>query len=265
MGALRCSRPCIPRCQRPPSSRCGYITADSSPRRWPAAITASAGACSSQRASSWPSSPYLVCGRDQMGHHRHYKPIMKPMWSFWAMRTEMVAVLYGGLVGKASSRIPARHAVPALDPASLYGFKIGKGVWMDLTDVTEFDCVKIGDYATPQHDGLSADASIRGPHHEGRPRRSRQGRVGRLGCDGALRYACRRLCAKIAPLHRGDEGREHPRPQRLGRRTRTASQGDHPNKRPLRRSSKPSRKLPWLLEPQLAKPRRPGARARPFR
>ena len=32
-----------------------------------------------------------------------YKPVMKPMWSFWAMRTEAVAVLYGGLVGKASS------------------------------------------------------------------------------------------------------------------------------------------------------------------
>ncbi|MDP4594682.1 MAG: hypothetical protein NWT00_09030, partial [Beijerinckiaceae bacterium] len=29
-----------------------------------------------------------------------------------------------------------------------YGTKIGKGVWMDLTDITEFDCVKIGDYST---------------------------------------------------------------------------------------------------------------------
>ncbi|MGE3246356.1 MAG: amino acid adenylation domain-containing protein, partial [Beijerinckiaceae bacterium] len=32
-----------------------------------------------------------------------YKPTMQPMWSYWAMRTEAVAVLYGGLVGKASS------------------------------------------------------------------------------------------------------------------------------------------------------------------
>lgn len=75
-----------------------------------------------------------------------YKPIMKPMWSFWAMRTEMVAVLYGGMVGKVSSEF--LRGTPFLPWAlRLYGCKIGKGVWMDLTDVTEFDCVKIGDYA----------------------------------------------------------------------------------------------------------------------
>ena len=76
-----------------------------------------------------------------------YKPIMKPMWSFWAMRTEAVAVLYGGLVGKASSEF--LRGTPFLPwTLRLYGCKIGKGVWMDLTDVTEFDCVKIGDYST---------------------------------------------------------------------------------------------------------------------
>lgn len=75
-----------------------------------------------------------------------YKPTMKPMWSFWAMRTEMVAVLYGGMVGKASSEY--LRGTPFLPWAlRLYGCKIGKGVWMDLTDVTEFDCVKIGDFA----------------------------------------------------------------------------------------------------------------------
>ena len=30
----------------------------------------------------------------------------------------------------------------------LYGTKIGKGVCMELTDLTEFDCVEIGDYCT---------------------------------------------------------------------------------------------------------------------
>ena len=29
-----------------------------------------------------------------------YKPGMQPMWSWWAMRTEAVAVLYWGLAGK---------------------------------------------------------------------------------------------------------------------------------------------------------------------
>ena len=74
-----------------------------------------------------------------------YKPIMKPMWSFWAMRTEAVAVLYGGLVGKAS--VEFMRGTPFLPwILKLYGAKIGKGVWMDLTDVTEFDCITIGDY-----------------------------------------------------------------------------------------------------------------------
>ncbi|WP_406857431.1 Pls/PosA family non-ribosomal peptide synthetase [Alsobacter sp. KACC 23698] len=76
-----------------------------------------------------------------------YKPTMKPMWSFWAMRTEAVAVLYGGLVGKAS--VEFLRGTPFLPMVlRLYGTKIGKGVWMDLTDITEFDCVKIGDFAT---------------------------------------------------------------------------------------------------------------------
>jgi non-ribosomal peptide synthetase-like protein len=76
-----------------------------------------------------------------------YKPVMKPMWSFWAMRTEAIAVLYGGLVGKASSEF--LRGTPFLPWAlRLYGCRIGKGVWMELTDVTEFDCVTVGDYCS---------------------------------------------------------------------------------------------------------------------
>lgn len=75
-----------------------------------------------------------------------YKPIMKPMWSWWAMRTEACAVLYGGLVGKAS--LEFMRGTPFLPMAlRLFGTKIGKGVLMDWTDVTEFDCITIGDYA----------------------------------------------------------------------------------------------------------------------
>ncbi|MBM3608109.1 MAG: AMP-binding protein, partial [Alphaproteobacteria bacterium] len=74
-----------------------------------------------------------------------YKPTMKPMWSFWAMRTEMVAVMYGGLAGKASNEY--LRGTPFLPwVLRLHGCKIGKGVWMDLTDVTEFDCITVGDY-----------------------------------------------------------------------------------------------------------------------
>ncbi|MCA0405488.1 MAG: peptide synthetase, partial [Proteobacteria bacterium] len=75
-----------------------------------------------------------------------YRPIMRPMWSWWAMRTEAVAVLYGGLVGKTSLEfLRGTPFLPWL--LRLWGTKIGKGVMMDWTDITEFDCVKIGDYA----------------------------------------------------------------------------------------------------------------------
>ena len=76
-----------------------------------------------------------------------YKPTMYPMWSAWAMKTEMVAVLYGGLVGKSS--IEFLRGTPFLPwVLRLYGVKIGKGVWMELTDITDFDCVTIGDFCT---------------------------------------------------------------------------------------------------------------------
>ncbi len=76
-----------------------------------------------------------------------YKPTMYPMWSFWAMKTEMVAVLYGGLVGKAY--IEFLRGTPFLPwVLRMYGCHVGKGCWLDLTDITEFDCVKIGDYCT---------------------------------------------------------------------------------------------------------------------
>jgi non-ribosomal peptide synthetase-like protein len=75
-----------------------------------------------------------------------YKPIHKPMWSWWAMKTEAVAVLYGGLVGKAS--LEFTRGTPFLPMAlRVFGTKIGRGVYMDSTDVTEFDCVHIGDFA----------------------------------------------------------------------------------------------------------------------
>ncbi len=75
-----------------------------------------------------------------------YKPVMKPMWSWWAMRTEACSVLYGGLVGKTS--LEFARGTPFLPwVLKLYGTKIGKRVLMDWTDLTEFDCISIGDYA----------------------------------------------------------------------------------------------------------------------
>ena len=75
-----------------------------------------------------------------------YEPQIKPMWSFWAMRTEAVAVLYWGLAGRVF--LDHLRGTPFLPWAlRLFGSKFGKGVWMDATDITEFDCVKVGDHA----------------------------------------------------------------------------------------------------------------------
>ncbi len=76
-----------------------------------------------------------------------FKPRVSPMWSFWAMRSESVIGLYVGLLGKAS--IEALRGTPFLPwVLRLYGMKIGKGVWMDTTDITEFDCITVGDFVT---------------------------------------------------------------------------------------------------------------------
>ncbi len=75
-----------------------------------------------------------------------YKPTMKPMWSWWAMRTEAVAVLYGGLSSKVLlDYLRGTPFMPWL--LRLYGTKIGRGTWINNADITEFDCITIGDYA----------------------------------------------------------------------------------------------------------------------
>ncbi len=74
-----------------------------------------------------------------------YEPTMHPMWSWWAMRTEAVAVMYWGLAG----RVLLEHlrGTPFLPwMLRLFGAKFGRGVYMDMTDITEFDCVTVGDF-----------------------------------------------------------------------------------------------------------------------
>ncbi|MGB6176127.1 MAG: Pls/PosA family non-ribosomal peptide synthetase [Methylocella sp.] len=75
-----------------------------------------------------------------------YEPMIKPMWSWWAMRTEAVAVIYWGLAGKVLlDHLRGTPFLPWL--MRLFGTKFGRGVFMDMTDITEFDCVSVGDYA----------------------------------------------------------------------------------------------------------------------
>ena len=76
-----------------------------------------------------------------------YEPCAKPMWSWWAMNTEAVAVIHFDLAGK--SLLSHLQGTPFLPwVLRLYGVKIGKGVYMDSADITEFDCVTIGDFVS---------------------------------------------------------------------------------------------------------------------
>ena len=75
-----------------------------------------------------------------------YRPTIKPMWSWWAIRTEAVSVMFWGMAGK--SIMDEMRGTPFLPwVLRAFGTKIGKGVYMDMDDITEFDCVTIGDYA----------------------------------------------------------------------------------------------------------------------
>ena len=74
-----------------------------------------------------------------------YRPTIKPMWSWWALRTEAVAVMYWGMAGK--TILDHFRGTPFLPMTlRLFGTKVGKGVYMDAADITEFDCVTIGDF-----------------------------------------------------------------------------------------------------------------------
>jgi non-ribosomal peptide synthetase-like protein len=76
-----------------------------------------------------------------------YEPMMKPMWSWWAMRTEAVAVIYWGMAGRVL--LDHLRGTPFLPwVLRLFGVKFGRGVYLDTTDFTEFDCVSVGDHTS---------------------------------------------------------------------------------------------------------------------
>ncbi|WP_254432476.1 Pls/PosA family non-ribosomal peptide synthetase [Magnetospirillum sp. SS-4] len=76
-----------------------------------------------------------------------YTPTARPMWSWWALRTEAVAVMYWGMAGKVL--LDHLRGTPFLPWfLRLYGCRFGEGVFMDTTDITEFDCVEVGDFCT---------------------------------------------------------------------------------------------------------------------
>lgn len=74
-----------------------------------------------------------------------YRPQENPMWSWFALRTEAIAVMYSGMAAR--MLLDFLRGTPFLPfMLRLFGAKFGKGVYLDMTDITEFDCIEVGDF-----------------------------------------------------------------------------------------------------------------------
>jgi non-ribosomal peptide synthetase-like protein len=75
-----------------------------------------------------------------------YKKSSYPMWTWFVWSSEAITNLYEGIAVPNFMRY--LKGTPWLPLAfNLLGAKIGKGVYLDTTDITEFDCVTIGAYS----------------------------------------------------------------------------------------------------------------------
>ncbi|MFZ6648966.1 Pls/PosA family non-ribosomal peptide synthetase [Undibacterium sp. TJN25] len=75
-----------------------------------------------------------------------YKKSSVPMWTRFVWLSEGITNLYEGIAVPNFMRY--LRGTPWLPLAfNLLGAKIGRGVYMDTTDITEFDCVSIGAYS----------------------------------------------------------------------------------------------------------------------
>ena len=75
-----------------------------------------------------------------------YRPCARAMWTPFVWVSEAVTNLYESLA--VPNLLDFLRGTPMLPWAlRLLGAKIGRGVWLNTTDLTEFDCVRIGDEA----------------------------------------------------------------------------------------------------------------------
>lgn len=75
-----------------------------------------------------------------------YRPRSTPMWTPFVWLSEGVTNLYEGIAVPNFMRY--LRGTPWLPLAlNLLGSRIGQGVYLDTTDITEFDCVHIGDHS----------------------------------------------------------------------------------------------------------------------
>ncbi len=81
---------------------------------------------------------WLIIGR--------YRPRSVPMWTSFVWGSEAITNLYESIA--VPNFVGFLRGTPMLPPCMrLLGCRMGKGIYMDTTFLTEFDCVSIGDYA----------------------------------------------------------------------------------------------------------------------
>ena len=75
-----------------------------------------------------------------------YTPRAEPMWTPFVWVSEGLTSIYESIA--VPSFLEFLRGTPILPGMlRLLGVKIGRGVYMDTTDVTEYDCVQIGDHS----------------------------------------------------------------------------------------------------------------------
>lgn len=75
-----------------------------------------------------------------------YKARSTPMWTMFVWLSEGITSLYEAIaIQNCLNYVRGTPYLPAM--LRLLGAKIGKNVYMDTADITEFDCVTIGDYS----------------------------------------------------------------------------------------------------------------------
>jgi non-ribosomal peptide synthetase-like protein len=115
----------------------------------------------------------------------HYKPSIHPMWSWWAIRAEAISTLYWGLA--CEILLEQLHGTPfAPWVLNLFGCHFGKGVFLDTTEFTEFDCIEVGDFVS-----MNSDASLQTHLYEDRLMKVDQIKIGNgvtIGADSTVLY-----------------------------------------------------------------------------
>ncbi|KAF3995915.1 Pls/PosA family non-ribosomal peptide synthetase [Glaciimonas immobilis] len=77
---------------------------------------------------------------------KRYRKCSVPMWTPFVWLSEAVTNLYEGIA--VPNLLNYLRGTPWLPLAfNMLGCKIGRGVYLNTTDITEFDCVSIGDYS----------------------------------------------------------------------------------------------------------------------